>query len=296
VKSVSVNPVDYKIVKGEFKLDSKPFPKPVGSDVSGTIVAVGSDIKSSLKVGDKVWSDAIGFGPMAEFCAVDEGKVALKPATLSFNEAATIPLAGMTALQALRDYGKIFDGAKVLIYGGSGGVGSFAIQIAKEMTGGASMIATTSTNKKLCKSLGATHVVNYREAKVEEALQEHKFDLIFDTVGGYDHWVAAKKLMAPSGHYVTIAGDGVSLPRMILRIIWRKLMAMVSSSPSYDIFLTNANSADLDVLKGMVEEGKLKAVMDTAKPFKFNDTGARALFAKIMTGRTKGKLVMEVSV
>jgi NADPH:quinone reductase-like Zn-dependent oxidoreductase len=250
--------VDYKIVKGEFTspADSKPFPKLIGTDVSGTIVAVGSDITSSLKVGDEVWSDAIGFGPMAEFCAVDEGKVALKPAKLSFNEAATIPLAGMTALQALRDYGKIAVGAKVLIYGGSGGVGSHALQLAKAM--GASMVATTSTSKELCESLGATHVVNYREAKVEEALQEHKFDLIFDTVGGYDHWAAAQKLMAPSGHYVTITGDGVSLPFMIPRIIWRKLAALVSSSPSYDIFLTDANSADLDVLKGMVEGGEVE--------------------------------------
>lgn len=293
VKSVSINPVDYKIVKGEFKMDSKPLPKPVGTDVSGTIVGVGSSITSSLKVGDEVWSDAVGFGPMAEFCAVDEGKVGIKPATLSFNEAAAIPLAGLTALQAIRDYGKIFAGAKVLIYGGSGGVGSFAIQIAKAM--GASMIATTSTSKELCESLGATHVVNYREAKVEEALKEYKFDLIFDAVGGYDYWVAGQELMAPSGRYVSIVGDGVSIPIMIPRIIWRKLAAMVSSSPCYDIFLTAVNSADLDIMKGMVEEGKLKALMDPAEPFEFSDTGALAMFAKIMSGGTKGKLVMEVS-
>jgi NADPH:quinone reductase-like Zn-dependent oxidoreductase len=191
--------VDYKIVTGEFKIDSKPFPKAVGSDVSGTIEAVGSDSSSRLKVGDEVWSDAITFGPMADYCAVNEEKVALKPSTLSFHQAATIPLAGLTALQALRDYGKLQNGSKVLIYGGSGGVGSIAIQIAKAL--GASMIATTSTNKDLCESLGATHVVNYRESKVEEALKESKFDVIFDTVGGCDYWVAAQQLMVPSGHY-----------------------------------------------------------------------------------------------
>jgi NADPH:quinone reductase-like Zn-dependent oxidoreductase len=230
---------------------------------------------------------------MAEFCAVDEKKVGLKPAKLSFNEAAAIPLAGLTALQGLRDYGKIFAGAKVLIYGGSGGVGSFALQFAKAL--GASMIATTSTNKELCESLGATHVVNYREAKVEEALKEYKFDLIFDTVGGHDYWVAGQELMAPSGHYCSIVGDGVSIPLLISQIIWRKLAAMVTSSPLYDIFLTDSNSADLDIIKEMVEEGKLKAAMDPAEPFEFNDTGAHAMFAKLMTGRTKGKLVMEVS-
>jgi NADPH:quinone reductase-like Zn-dependent oxidoreductase len=285
--------VDYKIVTGAFKIDSKPFPKLVGSDVSGTIEAVGSDSSSRLKIGDKVWSDAITFGPMADYCAVAVEKVTLKPSTLSFHEAATIPLAGLTALQALRDYGKLQNGGKVLIYGGSGGVGSLALQIAKAL--GASMIATTSTNKDLCESLGATHVVNYREVKVEEALQDYKFDVIFDTVGGYDHWVAAQQLMETSGHYVTIVGDGVGLYSMIPRVLWRKLVAAISSSPTYDLFLTNANADDLDVLRKMAEEKKLKAVLDPAEPFEFSDDGVRALFAKIMTGRTKGKLVMEVS-
>lgn len=285
--------MDYKIVTGAFKIDSKPFPKLVGSDVSGTIEAVGSDSSSRLKIGDKVWSDAITFGPMADYCAVAVEKVALKPSTLSFHEAATIPLAGLTALQALRDYGKLQNGGKVLIYGGSGGVGSLALQIAKAL--GASMIATTSTNKDLCESLGATHVVNYREVKVEEALQDYKFDVIFDTVGGYDHWVAAQQLMAPSGHYVTIVGDGIGLYSMIPRVMWRKLVATISSSPRYDLFLTNANADDLNVLRKMAEEKKLKAVLDPTEPFEFSDDGVRALFAKIMTGRTKGKLVMEVS-
>jgi NADPH:quinone reductase-like Zn-dependent oxidoreductase len=102
--------------------------------------------------------------------------------------------------------------------------------------------------------------------------------LIFDTVGGNDYWVAGKALLAPSDRYVSIVGDGGSLPRSVSQIIWRKLAAMVTSSPSSGILFTNSNSADLDIMKGMVEEGKLKTAMDPAGPFEFNDTGVPAMF------------------
>ncbi|GMH99215.1 hypothetical protein TrST_g6329 [Triparma strigata] len=287
-RALSINPVDYKMITGELNFNKKPLPRGFGSDVAGVVEAIGSDV-TRLKVGDEVYSDAIGFTPFGEVFRVPESKVSLKPQSLSFSEAAAIPLAGLTALQALRDKGSMKSGAKVVIFGGSGGVGSFAIQIAKAL--GASEVVTTSTNEALCKQLGADRVINYRNETASEVLQSSHYDLVFDTVGGYNHYEQGVKLLKSSGTYVTIVGDGVSLPKLIPRLLWRKFKSNFTS-PGYQIFLTDSNSSDLDVLTQLVNEGKLKASIDST--FQFTDEGVREMFKKQMSGRTKGKNVMEV--
>mmetsp|Transcript_23000 Transcript_23000/g.45893 ORF Transcript_23000/g.45893 Transcript_23000/m.45893 type:complete len:273 (-) Transcript_23000:406-1224(-) len=212
VSAASLNPIDYKLVTGALKFSKKPLPRGLGSDISRVVTEVGSECKR-LKVGDEIYSDAIGFSPLSEVCVVPESKVSLKPAGMSFNEAATIPLAALTALQALRNKGGMKEGMKVAIFGGSGGVGSFAIQIAKAL--GAAEVATTSTNEDFCKGLGADIVVNYKTDNAGDKLKD--FDIVFDTVGGIDHWMMGKKILKSTGTYVSIVGDGVAMGKMIGR-------------------------------------------------------------------------------
>mmetsp|Transcript_14794 Transcript_14794/g.30457 ORF Transcript_14794/g.30457 Transcript_14794/m.30457 type:complete len:331 (-) Transcript_14794:122-1114(-) len=289
-RALSINPVDYKVLKGSFPNKAKPEEKGWGSDMAGVIAAVGEDVKS-FKVGDEVYSDAILHSPFATSVRIPSHKVGIKPSNMTFQEAATVPLAGQTALQALRDHGKMKTGMKVCVFGGSGGVGTFALQIAKAL--GASYIATTSTNKELCESLGADEVVNYREANVGEVLKGGDFDIVFDTVGGKAHWDAGRKIIKKGGRFVTIIGDGGSMAKTMTRAVWRMFKSNFGGT-SYSIFLTKNGSGDLEVLREMVEGGKIKAVVD-GEAYKFEDDGIRSMLEKLMTGRTKGKLVMEVA-
>jgi NADPH:quinone reductase-like Zn-dependent oxidoreductase len=288
--ALSINPLDWKLLKGDFPAEGKQWPKAWGTDVSGIVVTVGADV-TKLKSGDEVYADAVNFGPMAEFCVVPADKVSLKPKDMSFTEAATIPLAGLTALQALRDQGGLRSGKKVCIFGGSGGTGTMAIQIAKALN--ASYVAATSSNVDLCKALGADKVVNYRTEDVAESLKGQDFDIVFDTVGGYHHYLLGEKVLKKSGGvFVTVVGDGGSVAAMLPGIIWRKFVS-IFGYPKYKIFLVNSNANDLDTLTKLIEEGKLKATID-GTPFAFNDGGIKDMLEKQMGGRTKGKLVMEL--
>jgi NADPH:quinone reductase-like Zn-dependent oxidoreductase len=179
LQAISINPVDYKILKGAFPNKAGPGETGWGSDVAGIVAAVGAEV-TTLKVGDEVYSDAILHSPFATAVRIPAHKASKKPANLSFAEAATVPLAGQTALQALRDHGRMQPGFRVCVFGGSGGVGAFALQIAKAL--GASHVACTSSNKEMCERLGADQVVNYREADVGEVLAGGDFDIVFDTV------------------------------------------------------------------------------------------------------------------
>jgi NADPH:quinone reductase-like Zn-dependent oxidoreductase len=179
LQAISINPVDYKILKGAFPNTAGPGETGWGSDVAGIVAAVGAEV-TTLKVGDEVYSDAILHSPFATAVRIPAHKASKKPANLSFAEAATVPLAGQTALQALRDHGRMQPGFRVCVFGGSGGVGAFALQIAKAL--GASHVACTSSNKEMCERLGADQVVNYREADVGEVLAGGDFDIVFDTV------------------------------------------------------------------------------------------------------------------
>ena len=298
VKCCSLNPVDYKLMEGKFKAGPKGFPLRVGTDCSGVISAVGSQV-SSLKVGDEVYCDAIFHGPLSTHVNVPSRIVSLKPPSLSYAEACTLPLAGLTALQGLRDLLKVGQpgSSRVLILGGSGGVGSLAIQMAKAM--GAKRVATTSTNEELCKSLGADAVVDYKKKSIEDSVSDImnsesvKMDVIFDTVGGHEQWKAAPAVLKKGGRFATIVGDGTGgFATIVGQVVWRKMFSRFG----YDIFLTSSNSKDLDVLSQFVAEGKLKPVIDDTVPvYPFTEAGVKEAFAKLKTGRCKGKLVIKVA-
>jgi NADPH:quinone reductase-like Zn-dependent oxidoreductase len=199
-------------------------------------------------------------------------------------------LAGQTALQVLRDKGKMKVGDSILIFGGSGGVGSLAIQFAKAL--GAAKVTTTSSSVDLCKGLGADEVINYHNDDVLTKLGTDKFNVVFDTVGGIENWKIGQKVISKGGTYVSIVGDGVSLGKMIPRLIYRKYIAFWNCG--YDIFFTEPNAGDLETIRGWVEEGKVKAVMDQVKPFPFTLDGAKDLFTKMMSCRNKGKITMTI--
>ena len=182
-KAASYNPLDYKIIRGDFKSVWKiEFPKGIGRDVSGTVEEIGPDVEGS-KVGDNVFSriseDCVG--TMAEYVVSNESDTSLMPSNLNFLESASIPLAGLTVYQSLVDIAKLSSKENILIYAGSGGVGTIAIQLSKHF--GANVTTTTSTNNiNMVKSLGADKVIDYT---TQNFLDDNvKYDVVYDTLGG----------------------------------------------------------------------------------------------------------------
>ena len=207
VVATSVNPVDWKIREGYLQeMISYEMPLTLGWDVSGVIEAVGADV-TRFNVGDAVYSrpDITRNGTYAEFVAVRESEIAHKPQTISHNEAASLPLAGITAWEALITSAEISAGQRVLIHAGSGGVGSLAIQLAKSR--GAYVIATTSgKNQALVESLGADQVIDYQKQNFAETLQD--IDVVFDTLGG-DIQDTSWGVLKPGGILVSIVSPPI---------------------------------------------------------------------------------------
>lgn len=285
VLAASVNRVDYYMLKGE------PFPvrlagglfKPkhqiLGADIAGIVERVGSQV-SQLKVGDEVYGDlsGIGFGGFAEYVATDEKILTKKPITLSFEETAALPMAAVTALQGLRDIGKIKAGQEVLINGASGGVGGFAIQIAKAF--GTKVTAVCSTKKlKNALAQGAHQVIDY---KVQDFTRSKKqYDLIFDVVG--NHSInSLSQVLKIKGTYVSTA---FSMATLFLGP-WKSM----TEGKKMTNFLAKANLADLQFICKLAEEGKLKPVIE--RTFTLDDV-PEALH-KIGKGSSSGKLVITI--
>ena len=223
--SASFNPIDYKILRGDFKAMGKiQFPKGIGRDVSGIVEKVGKNVKN-FKAGDKVYSRiAEDFvGTMAEYVISNDNDAALIPSNLSFDESASIPLAGLTSYQALIDVAKLSSGENILIHAGSGGVGSIAIQLAKHL--GANVTSTTSTkNVKLVKDLGADKVIDYTKHNYLD--EGAKFDVVFDTLGG-EHTLNAFKVLKDGGRVVSISGalDSITAKQFGLNKFVRLILA-----------------------------------------------------------------------
>lgn len=293
VHSASINPVDYKLMMGDFPGKKEG---PTGFDVSGVITAMGPGCdESTLKVGDAVYADAAKTqGSFAEYVRVKAVAAAPKPTNVSFREAASLPLAGLTALQGLVTQGHFKSGQRVAILGGSGGVGSLAVQMAKAM--GASHVFATGSSVDLIKGLGADTVINYREENVKEALKGKDLDLVFDTIGGKEGWLAAQAGLKRGGKFVSIVGDGGGLKSMMPGIIFRKFMA-VFGNPSYTIFLTDTAApcvvSDMAQMTEMVESGKVKPLLDE-RVFKLTTESVHEMIKASMSSRTKGKLVLTV--
>lgn len=288
VEAISVNPADWRRMSSDpffVRLDSglfKPKQGILGADIAGRVEAVGANVKQ-FKPGDVVFGD-ISSGGFAEYACAPEDKFALKPFNLSFGEAAAVPLAGITALQGLRDNGQIQSGQTVLVNGASGGVGTFAVQIAKSF--GATVTAVCSTrNLNLVQSIGADHVVDY--TKEDFTQNGQTYDLIFDAVGNCS--VADyQRVLNPNG--ICVVAGFTTMARMFKIML---LGTWVSKRDSQKIAPMNAtmNQKDLGYLKGLIEAGDVKPVIDRCYPF----SEIPEAMGYLQTGHARGKVTITMA-
>jgi NADPH:quinone reductase-like Zn-dependent oxidoreductase len=289
VHAASINFGNLVLLKGEpflarfaFGLLKPKFSIP-GGDMAGTVEAVGKDV-TQFQPGDQVFGDlsSSGWGTFAEYVAVPENALALKPANLSFEEAAASPMAGVTALQGLRDKGKIQQGQKVLINGASGGVGTFAVQIAKAL--GAEVTGVCSTrNVDILQSLGADHVIDYTMEKFTE--NKNTYDLILG-VNGHQPLSDYKSALKPQGKFVHVGGSGSQMFQAMTVGVW----ISKTSSKKMGTFLQRANQEDLVCLKELMESGKVKPVIDR----QYTLSEVPEAFRYFEQGHAQGKVVITV--
>lgn len=292
VRAAALNPVDWKLMTGDFPGQKKGS---CGADVAGVVVDANNC--ASFAVGDEIYADAIDTkGSFAEYVLVKASVACKKPRNLSMQEAASLPLAALTALQGLQVHGGLQEGQKVLIFGGSGGVGSLAIQMAKAL-GAGEVYATGSSDVNLIKEMGADVVVNYKEESLMESLRDKEFDLVFDTIGGLEHWQVGQAALKKTGVYLTIVGDGGGLATTMGKYVWRSLKAGLSFGHTYKIFLTNTKykdvGNDMANITQLVEDGKVKPLLDEGR-FDLTTQGVHDMIKVSRTHRAKGKLILEV--
>jgi NADPH:quinone reductase-like Zn-dependent oxidoreductase len=265
VRAVSINPYDWHFVEGTpYVMRAmgvglrKPKDTHLGVDFAGTVEAVGKNV-TQFKPGDEVFGGR--GGAFAQYvCPRATRAVALKPANVSFEEAASVNIAGITALQAVRDKGKVESGQKVLINGASGGVGTFAVQIAKSL--GADVTGVCSArNVDLVKSLGADHVIDYTKEDFTKGAE--RYDVMLDNVGNHS-LSECRGVLTPNGKYVLIGGGGAN-EQGFLGGLGKALWAMVFSkfvNQQMGMMMADANGKDLTILAEMMQSGKLKPVID----------------------------------
>jgi NADPH:quinone reductase-like Zn-dependent oxidoreductase len=289
VRAASVNPLDWHFMRGTPYLVriqaglSKPKRKTRGADLAGQVEAVGKNV-TRLQPGDEVFGEA--GGSFAEYVAAKEKVLALKPPNLSFEEAAAVPVAGLTALQGLRDKARIRSGHKVLINGASGGVGTFAVQIAKSL--GAEVTGVCSTrNVDMVRSIGADHVIDYTQEDFTQG--ELRYDVMLDTVGNHS-LSGCKSVINPDGVYISIGsnqmGDWIGPLTHVLRVMIGSWVGSQRLVP----MLALANKEDLAVLAGLLESGEVTPVIDRTYPLEKTAEAIRYL----EKGHARGKVVITV--
>ncbi|MET1014328.1 MAG: NAD(P)-dependent alcohol dehydrogenase [Paenisporosarcina sp.] len=254
-----------------------------GGDIAGRVEAVGKDVKQ-FKPGDDVFGDlsGCGWGSFAEYVAVPENALVLKPVNLSFEEAAAVPMAGVTALQGLRDKGKIQSGQKVLINGASGGVGTFAVQIAKSF--GAEVTGVCSTrNIDILRSIGADHAIDY--TKEDFTQNQQSYDLIL-AVNGYQPISAYKRALSPNGTYVMVGGAGAQLTQAMIQ----GPFISMTGTKKMGSMLQRSNQKDLIYMKELLETGKIKPVID--RSYKLSEVPEA--FRYFEQGHAQGKVIITV--
>ncbi|HYZ12397.1 MAG TPA: NAD(P)-dependent alcohol dehydrogenase [Actinomycetota bacterium] len=253
-----------------------------GQDVAGTVEALGEDVTGFL-VGDQVFG--VGVGTFAEFATARSDRLAHKPTNVSFEEAATVPTTGCTALQGLRDVGKVRSGQAVLVIGAAGGVGSFAVQIAKAF--GAHVTGVSSTTKvELVRSIGADEVIDYTREEIVDG--KRRFDVIFDTAGNREASYL-RGALTPKGTLVLAGGEGAGRWLGMGRVMRAKAMSPFVGQRMTN-YLARPNADDLNVLTDLIEAGKLKPLIGATYPLSDVPDAMRELG----TGHGRGKVVITV--
>jgi NADPH:quinone reductase-like Zn-dependent oxidoreductase len=288
VRAASVNPYDWHFMRGEpfiMRIDAglrKPKEVRLGIDFSGTVEAVGRSV-TQFKPGDAVFGGRSG--SFAEYVVISEKNLMLKPENVTFEQAGGVQIAGITALQGLRDHAKVQPGEKVLINGASGGVGTFAVQIAKQL--GAHVTGVSSTrNVEMVRSLGADEVVDYTKEDFTKGTE--RYDAIIDLVGNHGIF-EVRRALTPNGRYVMIGGRkgkwlapmDTTLKLLAVSPFVRQDMKFMLSKPSRD---------DLQFLAGLMADGKLTTVIDRT----YTLTEAAEAMRHLETGRARGKIIITV--
>lgn len=290
VHAASVNTADWYYLTGSpfmLRFDagiSKPKHHILGFDIAGRIEAVGSGI-TLFKVGDEVYGEiaGVGDGGFAEYVAVPEARLSPKPSRLTFEEAAAVPMAAVTALQGLRDYGKVQAGQKVLIHGASGGVGTFALQIAKAL--GAEVTAVVSTAKvQMALQLGADHVIDYKREDFSRTGQ--RYDVIVATNGSRS-LLDYKRALAPRGVFVNAGG---SMRQIFASLLLGPLLS-IGSGVKMGGFMAKASAADLAFITTLIDDGKIVPLIDRCYPLAETAEAMRYLG----TGHAAGKVVVAMN-
>lgn len=289
IRAASVNAGDWHLMRGDPWLVRlgfglfRPKIRVLGADAAGTVTAVGAGV-ADFQVGDEVIADLSesGFGGFAEYARCKAGHVAGKPASLTFPEAAALPSAGTTALQGVRDHGRVRAGESVLINGASGGVGSYAVQIAAAL--GARVTAVCGPGKKeLMGSLGAERVIDYTREDFTQG--ESRYDLIY-AVNGNRPLKEYRRALKPRGRYVVSGGEGNQFIEAALKggLLSRK------EGQSFKGFLKATSGRDLAELGRLAEEGKLKVLIDRTYPLEETPQA----IAYVEQGHARGKVVIEM--
>jgi len=294
VYASSVNPADRYDVNGMsfalrlvlplFRMGvgvRRPKELQVGTDLAGTVEAVSSNV-TQFKPGDEVYG--VGFHGYAEYAVARENRVALKPKNRSFEESAAVPIAGFTALQALRNHGRVEPGKKVLINGAGGGVGTFAVQIAKSF--GAEVTAVTNTqNLDMVRSLGADHVIDY--TKEDFTKNEQRYDLICDIASAHSP-SSYKRIMNPNGICVIVGFRNKVISRLIYFVIRKRFS---TGDKKFKFFVAKSNQEDLAFMKELMEAGKITPVID--RRYQLSETPQAIKY--LGEGKARGKIVITIA-
>lgn len=289
VRASSINFGNYVLLSGKprlvrlvFGLMKPKYPIP-GGDMAGIVEALGANV-TQFQAGDEVFGDlsSSGFSAFAEYVVVDEKTLALKPTNLTFAEAAAVPMAATTALQAIRDKGKVKTGQKVLIHGASGGVGTFAVQIAKAF--GAEVTAVVSTrNVDIARSLGANQVIDYKKEDMKD--HDQTYDLILGVNGGQS-LTTYKRMLKENGVFVHVGGESSQMYQTMIQRSWLSM----SGKKKFFTFLQRANQKDLVLMKELIEEGKIKPVIDRS----YSLIEVPDAFRYFEQGHSQGKVIIEI--
>lgn len=299
VHAAGLNPVENKIRSGKMKPILRfQLPATLGSDLAGVVVEVGNSV-TCFKPGDAVFAsiDGLRMGALAELAVVAENAAALKPAHMDFVQAASIPMVALTAWQTLIEVAHLKPGQKIFIPAGSGGIGTFAIQLAKYLR---AKVATTTSegNADLVRGLGADEVIDYKKQKFEDVLRD--YDAVFDTLGG-ESLEKSFQILRPKGIVVSIVGPpdaafgrrrGMNFFMVfVLWLLSRKMHRLAKKrGVEYSFLLVKPDGSQLAEIGKLLKSGSIRPVIDTVFPF---DQAKRAL-AYLEEGRAKGKVVVKI--